>query len=145
MKGEKLKINVILRTATGFVFAAMCDQASLAAESATTLYEQCATKQTTVEQRKCYPVAVKQSEVELIAAEKKVRTAMVALEKESEGSRSLHPVMAFDKAERVYRAFRTAETNRVLASYGSGNGGDIAANQATIEMNLVRIKQLKGQ
>ncbi|VWD63928.1 hypothetical protein BLA50215_07775 [Burkholderia lata] len=70
---------------------------------------------------------------------------MVALESESEGSRSLHPVVAFEKAERAYRAFRIAESNRVLTSYGSGNGGGLAASKATIEMNLRRIKQLKGQ
>jgi uncharacterized protein YecT (DUF1311 family) len=117
----------------------------VAAESAEALYAQCKAKQSMVQQRECYPAVEKQSENELVAAEKKARADMVELERVSEGSRALHPVMAFDKAERAYRAFRAAERNRVLASYGSGNGGDLAANQATIEMNLVRIKQLTGQ
>lgn len=139
-----MKINAIHHVVAGLMFAAMCTP-SIAAESAETLYKQCEAKQTTTEQRECYPVVEKQSEVELVAAEKKARADMVELENESEGSRSLHPVMAFDKAQRAYRAFRTAESNRVLTSYGSGNGGDLAANQATIAMNLARIKQLTGQ
>jgi uncharacterized protein YecT (DUF1311 family) len=141
---RKMKVNSV-NLAAGFVFVAMCSQTSIAAESAEALYKQCEAKQTTAEQRKCYPVVKKQSEIELVAAEKKVRADMVELEGESESSRSLHPVMAFDKAERAYRAFRTAESHRVLTSYGSGNGGDLAANQAAIEMNLTRIRQLKGQ
>lgn len=48
-------------------------------------------------------------------------------------------------AERAYRSFRTAESDRVLASYGSGNGGGLAFYKTTIEMNLARIKQLKDQ
>ncbi|KUY84087.1 lysozyme inhibitor LprI family protein [Burkholderia sp. RF4-BP95] len=140
-----MKIYAIHHVAAGLVFAAMCTQPSMAAESAEALYKQCEAKQTTAEQRECYPVAAKQSEIELVAAEKKARAEMVDLENESEGSRSLHPVMAFDKAERAYRAFRTAESNRVLASYGSGNGGGLASHQATIEMNLARIKLLNGQ
>lgn len=140
-----MKVKAIHHVAAGFVFVAVCTQSSLAAESAEALYKQCEARQTTAEQRECYPVAARQSEVELVAAEKKVRTAMVDLENESEGSRSLHPVMAFDKAERAYRAFRTAESNRVLASYGSGNGGGLASYQATIEMNLARIRQLNVQ
>lgn len=140
-----MKINAIHHVAAGFVFAAMCTQTSMAAESAKALYKQCEAKQTTAEQRECYPVVAKQSEVELVAAEKKARATMVDLENESEGSRSMHPVKAFDKAARTYRAFRTAESNYVLASAGSGNGGGLASYQVTIEMNLARIKQLKGQ
>ncbi|MBS0454242.1 MAG: DUF1311 domain-containing protein [Proteobacteria bacterium] len=139
-----MKINAI-HVAAGFVFAAMGTRTSMAAESTEALYKQCETKQSTAEQRECYPVVAKQSEVELVAAEKKQRAAMVDLENESEGSLSMHPVKAFDKAERTYRAFRTAESNRVLASYGSGNGGGLASYRVTIEMNLARIKQLKGQ
>ncbi|MDE4920623.1 uncharacterized protein YecT (DUF1311 family) [Cupriavidus metallidurans] len=140
-----MKTNVLHQVAAGFVFAAMCSQTALAGTTAETLYKQCAAKETNAEQRECYPAAVRQSEVELVAAEKKARAAMVDLERESEGSRSLQPVMAFDKAERAYRAFRTAESNRVVASYGSGNGGGLASYKATIEMNLTRIKQLQGE
>jgi uncharacterized protein YecT (DUF1311 family) len=140
-----MKINAAHRVATGLVLIAICTQTAVAAESAEALYAQCKAKQSMVQQRECYPAVEKQSENELVAAEKKARADMVELERVSEGSRALHPVMAFDKAERAYRAFRAAERNRVLASYGSGNGGDLAANQATIEMNLVRIKQLTGQ
>ncbi|MDR2249573.1 lysozyme inhibitor LprI family protein [Acinetobacter sp.] len=117
----------------------------MAAESAETLYRKCQARTSTVEQRKCYPAVEKQSEVELVAAEKKVRATMVELEKMSEGSRSMHPVKAFDQAARAYRDFRTAESGRVLASYGSGNGGGLAASQTNIEMNLARIKLLKTQ
>jgi threonine dehydratase len=39
------------------------------------------------------------------------RTAMIELERGSEGGRELHPVAAFDKAARAYRAFRTAENS----------------------------------
>ncbi|MCD4547715.1 hypothetical protein LRP79_26715 [Burkholderia pseudomallei] len=60
---------------------------SMAAESAEELYKQCEAKQTTAEQRECYPVVAKQSEIQLVAAERKARTAMVELENESEGSR----------------------------------------------------------
>lgn len=140
-----MKINTIHQVAAGFVFAAMCAQAALAATTAETLYKQCAAKETNAEKRECYPAAVKQSELELVAAEKKARAAMVDLERESEGSRSLQPVMAFDNAERAYRAFRAAESSRVMASYGSGNGGGLASYKATIEMNFTRIKQLQGE
>lgn len=139
-----MKVNVIHHVVAGFVFAVIGTQTSMAAESAEALYKQCEAKHTTAEQRKCYPVVAKQSEVELVAAEKKARAAMINLENESEGSRSMHPVKAFDKAARAYRAFRDAESNLVLASYGSGNGGGLASYQATIEMNLARIKKLKG-
>ncbi|AJC22325.1 lysozyme inhibitor LprI family protein [Pandoraea pulmonicola] len=140
-----MKINAAHHVATGLVLVAICTQTTVAAESAEALYAQCKAKQSMVQQRECYPAVEKQSENELVAAEKKARADMVELERVSEGSRALHPVMAFDKAEHAYRAFRAAERNRVLASYGSGNGGDLAANQATIEMNLIRIKQLTGQ
>lgn len=139
-----MKINTVHQIAAGLVLAAICTT-SMAAESAEALYKQCEAKQTTAEQRECYPAVVQQSEMELIAVEKKVRAAMVDLEKISEGSRSLHPVKAFDKAESTYREFRAAESDRVLASYGSGNGGGLASQQAIIEMNLARIKQLKDQ
>ncbi|CFQ27547.1 lysozyme inhibitor LprI family protein [Yersinia bercovieri] len=142
-----MKANAIHYVVAGAVFTAICTQTSIAAatESAETLYKQCQAKQTTVEQRECYPLVAKESEVELVAAEKKVRTAMVELEKVSEGSRSMHPVKAFDNAERAYRAFRTAESHRVLASYGSGNGGGLASYQTIIEMNMMRIHQLNDQ
>lgn len=126
--------------------ALLCVAAQLApaAETATSLYAQCRAKPTTAEQRDCYPMVVKQSELELVAAEKKVRADMVELEKISEGSRSLHPVRAFDKTARAFRAFRAAESTRVLTSYGSGNGGGLAAWEAEIQMNLARTKLLLG-
>lgn len=140
-----MKANAIYSVVAGAVFMAICTQTSIAAESVEALYKQCQAKQTTAEQRECYPVVAKQSEIELVATEKKVRAALVELENESEGSRSMHPVKAFDNAERAYRAFRTAEGHRVLASYGSGNGGGLASYQATIEMNMMRIHQLNDQ
>ncbi|WBM69003.1 lysozyme inhibitor LprI family protein [Buttiauxella sp. WJP83] len=137
-----MKINATQSILAGLMFAALCSQTVLAAESAEGLYKKCEEKLSTAEQRECYPIVVKQSEIELSAAEKKVRAELVELEKESEGSRSLHSVKAFDKAELAYREFRNAESNRVLTSYGSGNGGGLAAYKSTIDMNLMRIKQL---
>ncbi|TPW38385.1 DUF1311 domain-containing protein [Serratia sp. SRS-8-S-2018] len=114
----------------------------MAAKSAEILYRQCQVRTSSVEQRECYPAVEKQSEAELVVAEKRIRAAMVELENISEGSRSMHPVQAFDHAEQAYRAFRAAESQRVLASYGSGNGSDLAASQTYIEMNPARIKLL---
>lgn len=136
-----MKLNSIQSMAAGAVLAVMY---ALPAAATETLYKQCEEKQTTAEQRECYPAVVKQSEAELVAVEKKTRADLVELEKISEGSKSLHPVKAFDNAERAYRQFRTAESNRVLTSFGSGNGGDIASYQTIIEMNLLRIKQLSN-
>ncbi|MBS0317027.1 MAG: DUF1311 domain-containing protein [Proteobacteria bacterium] len=115
------------------------------ADTATDLYARCRNQQTTAEQRECYPAAIRQSELELSAAEKGVRAALRELEAISPGSQTLHPVRAFDKAKRAFRLFRDVERRRVLTSYGSGNGGDLAAAQAVIEMNLERVKALKGQ
>ncbi|WP_332397992.1 lysozyme inhibitor LprI family protein, partial [Burkholderia ubonensis] len=127
------------------LFSALVTQTALAADSADALFKQCESKSTTANQRDCYPAVVKQSEIELVAAEKKARAEMVELERISEGSRSMHPVQAFDKAARAYRAFRDAESNRVTTSYGSGNGGGHAAYQTIVEMNLTRAKRLKSQ
>ncbi len=127
------------------MLAAMFAEASPATESAEALFKSCQGKQTIAAQRECYPAVVKQSEAELVVVERNVRNAMVELENESAGSRPMRPVRAFDKAERAYRAFRAAESDRVSASYGSGNGGGLASYQLMIEMNLARIKQLKGQ
>lgn len=139
-----MKINATHYVTALAMFAAMSVQTSIAAESVEAFYKRCKARQTTVEQRECYPAVAKQSEAELVAAEKKVRAAMVGLESESEGSRSAHPVKAFDNAVRTYRAFRTAESNRVSASYGSGNGGDLASYETIIKMNIMRIRQLNG-
>lgn len=79
------------------------------------------------------------------AAEKKARARMMKLEKISEGSRSMHPVLALDRATRAFRVFRSAESNRVLASYGSGNGGDLAAFTTIIDMNIARARLLTGE
>lgn len=138
-----MKINTTC--VLGLVFVATLTQTAMAANSAEELYDKCEARQTTAEQRDCYPAVVKQSEVELAAVEKKVRRALAELENTSEGSRSMHPVKNFDKAKRAYRVFRDAESNRVLSSYGSGNGGGLAAYKVTIEMNLARIKQLKEE
>ena len=140
-----MKINAIYYVAAGILFTTIFTQTSMAAESTEELYKQCEAKQTIAEQRACYPMVAKQSEAELIVAEKQARATMVDLERKSEGSRLMQPVKAFDKAERIYRAFRSAESHRVLASYGSGNGGGLASYQTTIEMNIARIKQLKTQ
>jgi hypothetical protein len=51
----------------------MMKQSALPAETAATLYKVCRDKPSTAEQRDCYPAAVRQSEIELAAAEKKVR------------------------------------------------------------------------
>lgn len=102
------------------------------------LYKQCRDKPTTVQQRDCFPAAVQQSESELAAAEKDARADLEELEAVSPGSRSLHPVQAFDEAARAFRAFREAERQRVLTSYGSGNGGGVAAAETVIRMNLER-------
>ncbi|WP_296226622.1 lysozyme inhibitor LprI family protein [Ralstonia sp. UBA689] len=128
-----------------FVLMAPTAQTAFAETSAEALYQQCDAKTTTAEQRDCYPAAVKQSEIELTHAEAKARAELVELEKLSEGSRSMHPVQAFDKAARAYRAFRDAESKRVMTSYGSGNGGGLAAYQTVIGMNLARAKQLSGE
>ncbi len=120
-------------------------QSAPAAEPAANLYRQCLDKPSTAEQRNCYPAVVRQSEIELAAAERKARARMVELEKISEGSRSMRPVLAFDRAARAFRAFRNAESNRVLASYGSGNGGDLATSAMVIDMNIARAKQLTGE
>ena len=137
-----MKLNSIQSMAAGAVLAVMYALPAVAAESAEVLYKQCEAKESTAEQRECYPAVVKQSEAELVAVEKKTRADLVELENMSEGSKSLQPVKAFDNAERAYREFRTAESHRVLTSYGSGNGGGLAAYQTIIEMNLSRIKQL---
>jgi uncharacterized protein YecT (DUF1311 family) len=120
-------------------------QSASAAETAATLYRRCRDKPSTAEQRDCYPVVVRQSEIELAAAEKKARARMVKLESISEGSRSMHPVLAFDRATRAFRVFRNAEGNRELASYGSGNGGDLAASATVIEMNIARARLLTAE
>lgn len=133
-----------LVTVVGFVIAATCTQVAQA-ESAAALYVQCEAKPSMAEQRECFPAAAKQAELELVAAERAARVAMVDLEKESAGSRAMHPVKAFDQAARAYRAFRSAESRRVLTSYGTGNGGGLAVQQVTIRMDLARIKQLNGQ
>lgn len=109
------------------------------------IYQQCRNKNTTAEQRDCYPAAIRQSEVELKAAEKKERASMADLEAMSPGSAEMHPVRAFDEAARAFRAFRDAESQRVLASYGSGNGGGLAASETVIRMNLDRIKLLSSE
>ncbi|WP_432324120.1 lysozyme inhibitor LprI family protein [Yersinia enterocolitica] len=140
-----MKKNIIYRIAPSIILVGALTQTSMAAESAEILYRQCQARTSSVEQRECYPAVEKQSETELVAAEKKARASMVDLENISEGSRSVHPVQAFDHAELAYRAFRAAESHRVLASYGSGNGGDLAAYQTGIEMNLARIKLLRSQ
>ncbi|AYN29067.1 MULTISPECIES: lysozyme inhibitor LprI family protein [Buttiauxella] len=137
-----MKLNSIQSMVAGTVLVAMTSLPAVAAESAQALYKQCEAKESTAEQRECYPAVVKQSEAELVAIEKKTRADLVELENMSEGSKSLQPVKAFDNAERAYREFRTAESHRVLTSYGSGNGGGLAAYQTIIEMNLSRIKQL---
>lgn len=115
------------------------------ADTATDLYQRCRNQETTAQQRECYPAAIRQSELQLAAAEKSVRADLKKLEAVSPSSRTLHPVRAFDKAERAFRLFRDAERRRVLTSYGSGNGGDLAAAQVMIEMNLERVKALKGE
>ncbi|WP_243751046.1 DUF1311 domain-containing protein [Paraburkholderia sp. BL10I2N1] len=117
----------------------------MAADTAATLYRQCRDKPSTAAQRDCYPDVVRRSEIELVTAEKKARAHMMELEKISEGSRSMHPVLAFDKAARTFRVFRDAESNRVLASYGSGNGGDLAASGTAIKMNIARARLLSGE
>ncbi len=127
------------------VLLCMMMQSALPGEPAATLYKQCRDKPSAYEQRDCYPAVVRQSEFELAAAEKKVRAGMVELEKISQGSRAMRPVHAFDQAERAFRAFRNAESNRVLASYGSGNGGGLAAFEAIIEMNIARVNLLTGE
>ena len=129
----------------GGVLLCMMMQSALPAETAATLYKQCRDKRSTAEQRDCYPAAVRQSEIELAAAEKKVRAGMVELEKISLGSRAMHPVRAFDQAERAFRTFRDAESNRALATYGSGNGGGLAAFETIIEMNIARANLLTGE
>ncbi|HGJ4365176.1 TPA: DUF1311 domain-containing protein [Salmonella enterica subsp. enterica serovar Thompson] len=138
-----MKKNIIYYAIPGVVLMAAVNQWATAADSAEILYRQCQARDSTIAQRECYPAAERQSETELIAAEKKVRLSLGQLESISKGSRSMHPVQAFDRAELMYRKFRTAESQRVLASYGSGNGGDLAAYQTVIEMNLSRIHLLK--
>ncbi len=54
----------------------------------------------------------------------------------------MHPVLAFDRAAHAFRKFRDAERRRVLTSYGSGNGGDLAASTTVIEMNIARARLL---
>lgn len=126
--------------------ALLCISAQAArADTAADLYARCRNQQTTAEQRECYPAAIRQSELELAAAEKGVRAELKELEAVSPGSRALHPVRAFDKAKRAFRLFRDAERRRVMTSYGSGNGGDLAAAQAVIQMNLERVKVLIGK
>jgi uncharacterized protein YecT (DUF1311 family) len=129
----------------GAAILCMMLQSTRAAESAIVLYQQCRAKSTTAEQRECYPAVVRQSEIELAAAEKKVRAEMVELEAISPGSRKARPVLAFDKAEHTYRAFRDAESDRVSSSYGSGNGGGLAAFEAAIEMNTARTRLLNHE
>ncbi len=129
----------------GGVLLCMMMQSALAAETAATLYKQCRDKPSTAEQRDCYPAAVRQSEIELVSAEKKVRADMVELEKISQGSRAMHPVRAFDRAERAFHTFRDAESNRALATYGSGNGGGLAVFETIIEMNIARANLLTGE
>ncbi|EHJ1676523.1 DUF1311 domain-containing protein [Salmonella enterica] len=138
-----MKKYIIYQVIPAGVLMAAVVQCSMAADSAEILYRQCQARGSTIAQRECYPVAEKLSEAELVTAEKKVRLSLIQLESVSEGSRSMHPVLAFDHAERQYRKFRTAEKQRVLTSYGSGNGGDLAAYQTVIEMNLARINLLK--
>lgn len=139
----KIRFNHLV--IAGYIIGTMSTHMVSAAEPTTALYHACEAKQTTAEQRICYPLVFAQSEAELVETEKNTRANLLALAKESQGSRLMYPVKAFDKAERTYRAFRSAESNRILTSYGSGNGGDLAAYQTMIEMNLARIKQLKGE
>ncbi|WP_248071661.1 lysozyme inhibitor LprI family protein [Ralstonia pseudosolanacearum] len=106
------------------------------------LYKQCRDKTTTAQQRTCFPAAVQQSEIELAAAEQDTRADLEELEAVSQGSRALRPVQAFDEAARAFRAFREAERQRVLTSYGSGNGGGLAAAETVIRMNLERADAL---
>jgi uncharacterized protein YecT (DUF1311 family) len=129
----------------GGVLLCMMMQSALPSETAATLYKECRDKPSTAEQRDCYPAVVRQSEIELGAAEKKVRAGMVELEKISQGSHAMHPVRAFDRAERAFRAFRDAESKRALASYGSGNGGGLAGFETIIEMNIARANLLTGE
>lgn len=143
MRITSLKNYIIYHVIPGIALMVAVNQWSMAADSAEILYRQCQAGVSTVAQRKCYPAAERQSEAELVAAEKKARLSLTQMESISEGSRSLHPVRAFDRAELLYRKFRTAERERVMASYGSGNGGDLAAYQVVIEMNLARINLLK--
>ncbi|CAB3799323.1 hypothetical protein LMG28614_04940 [Paraburkholderia ultramafica] len=123
----------------------MMMQSALPDEPAATVYKLCRDKPSAAEQRDCYPAVVRHSEIELAAAEKKVRAGMVELEKISEGSRATHPVRAFGQAERAFRTFRDAESNRALAAYGSGNGGGLAVFVTIIEMNIARANQLTGE
>ncbi|MDR6504187.1 hypothetical protein J2785_007384 [Burkholderia ambifaria] len=87
-----LTITLVRWVPVMLVFSALVTQTALAAESADALYKQCESKSATENQRNCYPAVVKQSEIELIAAEKNARAEMVELENISEGSRSMHPV-----------------------------------------------------
>lgn len=120
-------------------------QSAQAADDALTLYKQCQAKPSTAEQRECFPAVIKQSEIELAAAEKAARAEMVELEEISPASRELHPVLNFDNAATAFYAFRDAESQRVLSSFGSGNGGGLAASETIIQMNIARAKTLNGQ
>ncbi|KFS16946.1 hypothetical protein AK63_23415, partial [Salmonella enterica subsp. enterica serovar Bareilly str. CFSAN000955] len=75
----------------GIALMVAVNQWSMAADSAEILYRQCQAGVSTVAQRKCYPAAERQSEAELVAAEKKARLSLTQMESISEGSRSLHP------------------------------------------------------
>ncbi len=120
-------------------------QSAFAAQTAMDLYRQCRDKATTALQRQCFPAAIRQSEIELTAAEKLARANLEELEAISPGSRSVHPVRAFDEATRAFRTFREAEWRRVLTSYGSGTGGDLAASETVIRMNLERVDALTDE
>ena len=120
-------------------------QSTVSAETAEAMYQECRSKLSIAEQRDCFPAAVRQSDIELTAAEKKARADLVELESISAGSRAVHPVLAFDRAAHTFHAFRDAESRRVRASYGSGNGGDVAAYATSIEMNIARARLLAGE
>jgi len=120
-------------------------RSAMAADTAEAMYQQCRSKPSIAEQRDCFPAVVRQSEFELAAAEKKARADMVELESISASSRAVHPVLAFDGAAHTFRAFRDAESRRVLASYGSGNGGALSAYATSIEMNIARARLLASE
>ncbi|MGF6659500.1 uncharacterized protein YecT (DUF1311 family) [Paraburkholderia atlantica] len=120
-------------------------QSAMATEKAEAMYQQCRSQQSTARQRDCYPAVLRQAEIELAAAGNEARADLVELESISEGSRAVHPVLAFDDAARAFGAFRDAESRRVRASYGSGNGGDLAAYATSIEMTIARARQLAGE
>ena len=114
-------------------------------QSADAMFKECSVSLSTAEQRDCLPLVLKKSEAELVSAEKKERASMAELEKISEGSRKLRPVRAFDRAAKAFRAYRDSECNRVLTSYGSGNGGGIAFWECKIKMNLERASKLNSE